>query len=129
MNSTTIASLVLGSGGLLTGAGLIWKIVVELLDRRRSVDKQEGEIKLDTATERRIAAEAAQINSDVAIAQQNWWKEQFDAVRTELVEEQRLRRALSKWASDHQEWDQRAWTLALKADPDCPPPPELEYEQ
>lgn len=127
MNASTIASLVLGSGGLLTGVGLIWKLIVELLDRNRAVDKQEGEIKLDTATERRIAAEAAQINSDVAIAQQNWWKEQFDAVRTELVVVQSRNKALEKWATEHEKWDQRAWTLALKSDPDYPSPPELEH--
>lgn len=126
MNAATIASLVLGSGGLLTGIGLIWKILIEILDRRRSINKQEGEIKLDTATERRIAAEAAQINSDVAIAQQSWWKEQFDAVRSELVVEQRIRKALERWAAEHQEWDQRAWIHALTTDPTFPPPPQLE---
>ena len=118
----------LGAGGGLGVASFLYTVFKDFRDRKRVERKQEGEIQLDTATEQRIAAEAAQINSDVAIAQQNWWKQQFDAVRTELVEEQKQRRRLEKWAGEHQEWDQRAWTLALQTDPEYPPPPVLEHD-
>lgn len=113
------------TGGILSFSYTVYK---DFRDRRRLERKVEGEIQIDDATEKRIVAEAAQINSDVAIAQQNWWKTQFDLVRTELVEEQRLRQKLTKWAAEHQVWDQRAWTSALKSDPDCPPPPHLELD-
>jgi hypothetical protein len=77
-------------------------------------------------TEKRIAAEAAQINSDVAIAQQTWWRDQFDVLREELTAEQNLRRRLTQWAREHQTWDQRAWELAVRTDPTYPAPPRLD---
>lgn len=130
--NTTVLSLLLGSGAFLTAG---FGIITQVRDRGRSVRKQEtdieqiqGSIKLDETTRQRLAAEAAQINSDERIATEKWWKEQFDAVKSELVTEQGLRRRLSKWASEHQEWDKRAWKLALETDPNYPPPPELEHD-
>jgi septal ring factor EnvC (AmiA/AmiB activator) len=132
MTATLTASLLLGGAGLLTA---IFGTITQARDRRRNIRKQEGDIeklegsiRLDETTRTRLAAEAAQINSDVVIAQQNWWREQFDAVKTELVAEQQVRRRLSKWAGEHQEWDKRAWSLALQSDPKYPPPPTLETD-
>ena len=132
MNTTLIVSLLLGGAALATS---VFGVITQVRDRGRSIRKQEGDIKkiegaieLDETTRTRLAAEAAQINSDVAIAQQTWWKEQFDAVRAELTEEQRARRRLSNWASEHQTWDERAWKLAIQTDPDYPPPPKLEHD-
>ncbi len=131
MNATRIVSLLLSGSGLATG---VFAVITQVRDRGRSVRKQEGDIKqlegkieLDETTRSRLAAEAAQINSDVAIAQQTWWREQFDAVRAELIEEQKLRSRLTRWADKHQEWDTTTWHLALKTDPNCPPPPKLEH--
>lgn len=126
MSATLIVSLALGAIAVLTSA---YGIYTQVKDRSRSVAKQEGSIALDDTTRTRIAAEAAQINSDERIATERWWKEQFDAVKGELVEEQRLRRRLTKWATEHQEWDQRAWTLALHADPNYPGPPQLDVDK
>lgn len=123
MSAATVTSILLGAGGSLTG---IYAVLNQVRDRRRHVVKQEGEIQLNDTTRVRIASEAAQINSDERIATERWWKEQFDAVKDELVEEQTLRRRLTKWAKAHQEWDQQAWTLALKSDPLTPGPPQLE---
>lgn len=122
------AAGLLGTGGLLSGLGILYNIYVGIRDRRIDLTKKETGVALDDTTRERIAAEAAQINSDVAIAQQDWWKQQFDAVRTELIEEQKLRRRLTRWADAHQEWDQATWTLALQTDPTCPPPPVLEHD-
>lgn len=123
MSATAITSLLLGAGGTVTG---VYAIFTQLRDRGRSVRKQEGEIGLDEKTRGKIIAEAAQINSDERIATERWWKEQFDAVKGELVEEQRLRRRLTRWAKLHEAWDQQAWTLALETDPMYPAPPTLE---
>jgi hypothetical protein len=130
MSATLIVSILLGLAAFSTS---VFGVITQARDRSRSVRRQEGDIdkiqagiKLDETERERIAAEAAQINADQRIATERWWKEQFDAVKTELVEEQRLRRRLSIWASQHQEWDKRAWTLALEADPTYPPPPTLE---
>lgn len=112
-----------GTGGILS---ITWTIYKDVTSRQTQEEKAEGEIKLDTTTEKRIAAEAAQINSDVAIAQQNWWKDQFESIRAELTEEQNLRRKLSIWARQHQAWDEAAWMLAVQSDPTYPPPPRLE---
>jgi hypothetical protein len=115
----------LGAGGAAGLLSFFYTVYKDVRGRHLQEKKAEGEVKLDSATETRIAAEAAQINSDVAIAQQKWWKDQFDAVRQELTEEQQLRRRLTQWAQSHQIWDRRAWELALHADPEYPPPPEL----
>lgn len=132
MNPTLIVSLLLGAAALATS---VFGVITQIRDRSRSVRKQEGDIKklegaieLDETTRTRLAAEAAQINSDVAIAQQNWWREQFDAVREELTLEQQRTRRLTKWANQHQEWDQGAWHLAQQMDPGYPPPPMLDHE-
>ena len=116
----------LGAGGLAGLGSLFYTIYKDVRDRRRVERKAEGEIQLDTVTEQRIAAEAAQINSDVAIAQQTWWRQQFSDVRAELVLEQRRTRSLLKWARQHQIWDEGAWERAVKSDPDYPRPPVLE---
>src|SRR6478752_5169721 len=109
MNATLTASLLLGAAALTSS---VFGLITQARDRGRSVRKQEGDIKslegkieLDEVERERIAAEAAQINSDVAIAQQKWWKDSFDAVGPELADEQKLRRRLTKWADKHQEWD------------------------
>jgi hypothetical protein len=132
MSATLITSLLLGGAAFATS---VFGVVTQVRDRGRSVRKQEGDIKrietnieLDETTRTRLAAEAAQINSDVAIAQQTWWREQFDAVRGELTVEQQRTRRLTKWANQHQEWDQRAWTLARQSDPEYPPPPLLDMD-
>lgn len=132
MSATLIASLLLGGGALATS---VFALITQIRDRGRSVRKQEGDLKklqtgieLDETTRTRLAAEAAQINSDVAIAQQTWWREQFDAVREELTLEQQRTRRLTKWANEHQEWDKGAWHLAQQADPTYPPPPVLEHD-
>ena|SRR5436190_23894875 len=133
MNSTTITvSILLGLAALATS---VFAMVTQIRDRGRNVrtqqgniDKLEGAIKLDETERDRIAAEAAQINADQRIATERWWKEQFDAVKTELVEEQRARRRLSEWAAEHQTWDEMAWQLARKTDPHYPPPPKLAHD-
>jgi len=116
----------LGAGGAAGAGSLIYTVYKDFRDRRFREQKVEGEIQLDTVTEKRIAAEAAQINSDVAIAQQTWWKDQFTALREELVEEQKQSRKVRRWAELHQQWDRRAWELAVESDPSYPPPPSLE---
>lgn len=121
-------AIFLGAGGLAGLLSFPYTVYRDFRNRRRDEAKADGEIKIDTVTEQRIAAEAAQINSDVAIAQQTWWKEQFDAVRTELTAETRLRKRLTQWAAEHQKWDERAWTLALETDPMYPPPPKLQLD-
>lgn len=116
----------LGAGGAAGLFSFIYTVYKDFRDRRRTARKQEGEIQIDSVTEKRIAAEAAQINSDVAIAQQNWWKSQFEYLREELTVEQKSNRELRAWAREHQTWDQRAWHLAVQSDPNYPPPPKLE---
>jgi hypothetical protein len=116
----------LGVGGSAGIGSLGYTIYKDWRDRRYNERKQEAGIAIDDVTEKRILAEAAQINSDVAIAQQTWWKDQFEYLRTELTQEQTLRRRLTVWAKEHQTWDQRAWELAVATDPDYPPPPILE---
>lgn len=125
MSSTLIVSLLLGVAALATS---VFGVVTQIRDRGRSVRKQEGDIKLDETTRERLAAEAAQINADQRIATERWWKEQFDAVKTELVAEQTARRRLTKWANLHQEWDQSAWKQAIQTDPEFPAPPQLEHD-
>lgn len=137
--ATVLVSIALGIAALVTS---IFTVVTQIRDRGRSVRKQEsdiaslqGKIELDETTRDRLAAEAAQINADQRIATEKWWKEQFDAVKDELVEEQAARRTasktiahLTKWATEHQSWDQSAWKQAQKTDPDFPAPPKLETD-
>lgn len=132
MASTIGVSILLGLAALATS---VFAMVTQIRDRGRNIrkqqgdiDKLEGAIKLDETERDKIAAEAAQINADQRIATEKWWKEQFDAVKTELVEEQRARRHLSAWATEHQVWDEKAWLLARKTDPHYPPPPKLEHD-
>lgn len=127
------AASLLGAGGLLSGLGILYQIYNGLRDQKIDRTRKETGVALDDTTRTRIAAEAAQINSDVAIAQQNWWKEQFDYVRTELVMEQSRRKEsddkvekLMSWAREHELWDEAAYANALKTDPDYPAPPRLE---
>lgn len=122
----TLWAIFLGAGGSAGLLSLAYTAYKDRRDRRLVEEKQEGEIKIDSVMEKRIAAEAAQISSDVAIAQQTWWKTQFDAVRQELTQEQMMRRRLTTWAKAHQSWDETAWMLAVQSDPDYPPPPKLE---
>lgn len=126
MNALWLAFLGLGGGGGLLSFG--YTIYKDVQSRRQRDQKVEGEIKLDSVTEKRITAEAAQINSDVAIAQQTWWQEQFELLRVELTTEQKARRRITKWAQLHQQWDQKTWELAKRYDPQAPPPPPLEDE-
>lgn len=116
----------LGVGGSAGIGSLGYTIYKDWRDRRYNERKQEAGIAIDDVTEKRITAEAAQINSDVAIAQQTWWRDQFSLLREELTAEQNLRRRLTQWAREHQTWDQRAWELALRTDPNYPAPPRLD---
>ena len=143
--TTLIASLLLSISGVLAG---LFAVYTQMRDRRRSIHRQQSEIdklektiELDETTRQRLSAEAAQIGAEQRIATERWWKEQFDAVKDELVEEQKIRRKeqasrraeqasmrnLSRWADEHQRWDERAWKLAVKTDPDYPPPPKLDH--
>lgn len=131
MNATTIASLLLGGGGALTG---FYAIYTQIRDRGRSVRKQESDLRLDEATERRIITEAAKIGSDERIEAERWWSQQIDDLRADLREESTLARdarrevnRLVAWADSHQEWDRRAWRKAMETDPQFPPPPQLEH--
>ena len=103
LSTETLISAGLGAGGAITGA---WAVATQWRDRYRRQAKQEGEIRLDDTTRIRIAAEAAQINSDERIATEKWWKEQFDAVKAELVEEQQWRRSMARQLKPHRAWDQ-----------------------
>lgn len=123
--STVLVSLILGAGGLATA---FYTLLTNIRDRKSTIAKQQSDLRLSKGTYEKIAADAAQINSDQRIETERWWKEQFDAVRVELAEEQKTRRRLTKWAVDHQEWDKRAWTLALLSDPDYPSPPTLDHD-
>lgn len=125
MSATLTISILLGLAALATS---VFGIVTQVRDRGRSVARQEAQIELDETTRIRLAAEAAQIGEDQRIATERWWKEQFDAVRVELVSEQRRVRRLSKWAAEHQVWDTGAWERAVKTDPTYPPPPILDPE-
>jgi hypothetical protein len=138
MTAITLASLLLGSGGLLTGA---WAIYTQLRDRPRAVKKQEsdlekqhGEIELTQELKQLIAAEAAKLNSDERIEAERWWSEQIESLRADLREEAELARnarrevnRLVAWADTHQMWDRQAWRKAIESDPQFPPPPQLEH--
>lgn len=123
MSATLIVSLLLGGSALVTGA---WSIFTQIRDRGRNIQKQQGDIKIDEKTYERIAAEAAQIGSDQRIATERWWKEQFDAVKAELVTEQNWRREMSKRLRRHQPWDDHMYREAQKAGWDVEPPPKLD---
>lgn len=135
MTAELLAKLVLGSGGLLTGIGLIWKIVIDLLDRRRTITKQQGEIEkqqvdveLTSEQINLIKAEAHQAYSSERMDNEKWWADQIERLRRDLATEERARRRLTEWANLHQIWDRRAWALALETDPKYPPPPTLDDE-
>jgi hypothetical protein len=130
MSAGMVSAILLGLAALVTS---VWGIYTQSRDRDLSASDKRGKIQLDDTTRTRLAAEAAQINSDERIATERWWKEQFDAVKAELVQEQRLRREgdvevrrLTVWANEHQRWDQNTWELARQVDPACPPPPVLQ---
>lgn len=132
MSAGMISAILLGLAAFLTS---VWGVYTQARDRDLSATDKRGKIQLDDTTRTRLAAEAAQINSDERIATERWWKEQFDAVKTELVEEQRLRRSgdieihrLKTWANEHEDWDRNTWNLALQVDPTCPPPPVLQRD-
>ena len=118
----------LGAGGAAGLFSFFYTVYKDVKNRDIEATKAEGEIKIDSVTEKRIVAEAAQINSEVAIAQQTWWKDQFDYMREELTKAQHSNRVLRTWAEKHQLWDETAWILAVQSDPDYPPPPKLEEE-
>ena len=124
MNTFWAIFLAVGGGSGIGSLG--YTVYKDHRDRRIEQRRQEAGIAIDEVTEKRIIAESSQINSDVAIAQQTWWKEQFDLVRKELTQEQAMRRRLTTWAREHQTWDQMAWELALKTDPTYPAPPKLD---
>lgn len=124
MNTFWAVFLAVGGGSGIGSLG--YTVYKDHRDRRIEQRRQEVGVAIDEVTEKRIAAEAAQINSDVAIAQQTWWRDQFDVLREELTAEQNLRRRLTQWAREHQTWDQRAWELAVRTDPTYPAPPRLD---
>lgn len=130
--SSWLPGAVLGGGALLAS---LPSTINQFRDRGRSVskqegeiEKQEGEVRLTEEERKKVAAEAASINTNDLIKVGELWQEQFNAVREELTTEQRLSRRLKKWADEHQKWDQRAWALALETDPLYPPPPQLEHD-
>jgi hypothetical protein len=125
MNTTLIASLVLGVGSLSTA---FYAVITQVRDRARSVRKQESGIAIDEQTFERIKAEAAQVGSDQRIATERWWKEQFDAVKAELVTEQEWRREMSKRLRRHQPWDDHMYREAAMAGWNIEPPPKLDPE-
>jgi uncharacterized protein (DUF3084 family) len=124
VNTFWAVFLAVGGGSGIGSLG--YTVYKDHRDRRIEQRRQEVGVAIDEVTEKRIAAEAAQINSDVAIAQQTWWRDQFDVLREELTAEQNLRRRLTQWAREHQTWDQRAWELAVRTDPTYPAPPRLD---
>lgn len=130
MTAALIVSIVLGFGGSLTAVITAW---FTIRDRRQAREKKTGEIRLDKVSYDEIASRAAKINSDERIEIERWWKEQFDAVKLELREtrvelerEKNARRKVTKWAKQHQQWDQDAYQLALHTDVNYPPPPLLD---
>lgn len=125
MTPTLWISLVLGLGGAL---GTIFTVLTKISDREREKQKQEGAIKLDEASYTEIASRAAKINSEERIETERWWKEQFDAVKTELKEtreelgdEKSWRRRTSRRLRDHQPWDD----IQYQKNPENGPPPPL----
>lgn len=135
MTADTIASLVLGGGGLLSGVGIISSVVEKIRNRKREVAKQQGELNKQTAdtqltTEQMqlVKQEASRAYSSERIESEKWWSDQIERLREDLHLEQTARRELTEWANLHQLWDRRAWVLALETDPDYPPPPTLGHQ-
>jgi len=126
MNATLIVSLVLGIGGGLSG---VYAFVNSVRDRSRTVKQQEGDITLTSEQRNKIAAEAAQINATAAIAQQDWWQEQFKAVVAELEKERRWRRRVTRYIRNHEPWDELAEAkLEASGVKDMPPRPALDLD-
>lgn len=130
MTADTIASLVLGSGGLLSGAAILYSVVEKIRDRKRTVAKQQADLskqgadtQLTTEQIQLVKQEASQAVSTERRESEKWWSDQIERLREDLHAEQTARRELTEWANLHQIWDRRAWILALEADPDYPPPP------
>ena len=120
--NTTILSLLLGGGGALTG---FYAVLTQVRDRRRNIARQEAAIPIDEQTRIKIASEAAAINADERIKIERWWKEQFDAVKAELTEDQRWRREMVQLLREHQPWDERMYAEAQAHGWTIEPPPKL----
>lgn len=103
MRPEIVVALIMGGSGLLSAG---WTLYVAIRDRKNLKQKQSGEILLNREQQRHIAAEAAKINSDERIATERWWKEQFDAVKAELVKERQGRARIVRSIRQHQPWDQ-----------------------
>jgi hypothetical protein len=125
MTPTLWISLVLGAGG---GIGGILAVVTRIVEWRRNREKAEGEIQLGKASYDEIAVRAAKINSEERIQTERWWKEQFDAVKEQLIETNKQLQAEKKWRRrttqrlrEHLPWDKEQYD-------NCPqhgPPPPL----
>ena len=127
MDATLIVSLVLGVGGGLSG---VYAFINSIRDRPRDVIKKEGDIYLTSEQRKKIAAEAAQINSADAIAQQNWWRAQFEAVTVELEKERKWRRRVTRYIRNHEPWDELAENKLHECGiTDMPPRPIFEDDE
>lgn len=118
-------AIILGAAGAVSG---VWTVYTNIRDRDSIVEKQTGEVKLDRASQKHIAAQAAAINSEERIETERWWKEQFDAVKVELQREVRFRRRVNKHIRQHQAWDQLAVKNMRANNISIPDPPTLDVD-
>lgn len=124
MNAFWTVFIALGSSGGIFG--LLFTIYKEVRDRRHREEKQEGEVKLDSATLENIKAQAATIYSADRREEDAARDKQIEELRVGLFAEITERRRLSAKLDEVWLYSRGAWRVALDTRPDYPPPPSLE---
>lgn len=124
------AGTLLGAGALLVsgiGAATTWRgrHAHQRLENA-SASKAEGEAGVSVEDKKKIAAEAAKINSDERIETERWWKEQFDAVKAQLLVEFRWRRKVTEILKAHAAWDRRTIAEMRRHNLHVTDPPPLD---
>lgn len=112
-----------GGGGIIT---TLYTLVTGWRDRAAAKRKDEADTELTAGQLVEVRAEASKVNTEERIETERWWKEQFDAVKDELLVERKWRRRVTKYIKAHQPWDELAQVRLREAAIHLPPPPTLE---